>query len=274
MTRLYNTDGLTFFFGQKRRKEAIFVTIAVAVFITNACRKTTPAPPAVPPAVSTADAVRQADDLYSGRADLIKVRQGIVALRQAQATDPSNYDSAWRLAKFNYYLGSHTSDQAGQDKAFRDGIDAGKLAVELQAGKADGHFWLGANYGGIAQISILAGLAEIEDIKREMQTVLKIDERYQGGSAYLVLGQVYQQSPRILGGGIEKAIEYFEKGLRIASDNALLRAHLAEAYTEAHRNGDARRQIEALLAMKPSPGYEPEYNDAVAQVKKLQEKIK
>ena len=107
-----------------------------------------------------------------------------------------------------------------------------------------------------------------------METVLKIDERYQGASAYMVLGQVYQRSPRILGGDTPKAIEYFEKGLRIAADNALLRAHLAEAYAEAHRNEDARKQIEALLAMKPSSGYEPEYNDAVALVKKLQEKVK
>ena len=261
-------------FGRNLPKLGVFAMVWIAVFISNGCGKATSAPPLAPPTVSTADAVRQAEKLYSGRADLVKVRQAIVTLRQIQATDSSNYDLAWRLAKFNYYLGSHTSDQAEQDKAFRDGIDAGKLAVQIQDGKADGHFWLGANYGGSAEISTLAGLAQIEDIKHEMETVLKIDERYQGASAYMVLGQVYQRSPRILGGDTPKAIEYFEKGLRIAADNALLRAHLAEAYAEAHRNEDAGKQIEALLAMKPSSGYEPEYNDAVALVKKLQEKVK
>jgi hypothetical protein len=53
-----------------------------------------------------------------------------------------------------------------------------------------------------------------------------------------------------------------------------MRAHLVEAYVQAHRNGDARKQIDALLAMKPAPGYEPEYNEAVTQVKTLQDKIK
>jgi hypothetical protein len=65
-----------------------------------------------------------------------------------------------------------------------------------------------------------------------------------------------------------------EKGLRLGPDNALLRAELVAAYVEAHRNGDARKQIDALLTMKPAAGSEPEYNEAVARVRKLQEKLK
>ena len=49
---------------------------------------------------------------------------------------------------------------------------------------------------------------------------------------------------------------------------------LPEAYAEAHRNDDARKQIDALLAMKPLPDYVPEYQEAVAEAKKLQDKIK
>lgn len=212
--------------------------------------------------------------LYSGREDLTKIRQALVVLRQAQATEPTNYELAWRLAKFNYYLGSHSPNDAEREKAYRDGIEAGKLAVKLQDGKPDGHFWLGANYGGVAEISTLAGLSEIDDIKREMETVLKLDEGYQSGSAYMVLGQVYLESPRILGGDAQKAVQYLEKGLKFGPDNALLREHLAEAYAEVHRNDDARKQIEALLAMKPTPGYEAEYKEAVAEARKLQEKLK
>src|SRR5882672_3253385 len=52
------------------------------------------------------EVIAEADQLYAARPDLMKVRQGIVALRQAQAGDQSNYELAWRLAKFNYYLGA------------------------------------------------------------------------------------------------------------------------------------------------------------------------
>ena len=204
----------------------------------------------------------------------MKERQAIVALRQAQADDPTNYDIAWRLAEFNYSLGSHSSDSGEKDKAFREGIEAGKLAVKLQDGKPEGHFWLGANYGGIAEISMLAGLSDVEDIKREMETVIKLDEKYKDASAYMVLGQVYLESPRLLGGDTQKAISYLEKGLRLGPDNVLLRLHLAEAYAQAHRDADARKQIDDLLAMKPAPDYETEYKDAVAGARKLQEKLK
>jgi tetratricopeptide (TPR) repeat protein len=171
-------------------------------------------------------------------------------------------------------LGAHSPEPVEQDKAFREGIEAGKLAVQLQDGKPDGHFWLGANYGGSAQRSALAGLSEVDDIKREMETVLKLDERFQSGSAYMVLGQVYLQAPRLLGGDTDKAIGYLEKGLKIGPDNALMRLRLAQAYAAANRKAEAQKEIDALIAMKPAAGYEPEYNEAVSEAHKLEEKLK
>ena len=247
------------------------MAIVTAMLVTGvSCRKAAPGTDNRVATRPSAEAIAEADQLYAGRSDLMKVRQGVVALRQAQAEDQSNYELAWRLAKFNYYVGSHSPDSTERDKAFHDGIEAGKLAVKLQDGKPDGHFWLGANYGGSAKASMLSGLAEFDDIKREMETVLKLDEGYQMGSAYMALGQLYLQAPGFLGGDTQKAIQYLEKGLRFGPDNSLLRAHLAAAYMEAHQNENARKQIDALLAMKPAPGYEPEHNEALAEVKKLQ----
>lgn len=230
--------------------------------------------PVSPSSRPVTEDLQAAERLYAERADLMKVRQGVIVLRQALVAHPSNYEIAWRLAKFNYYLGAHSSESTEQERAFRDGTEAGKTAIKLSPNKPEGHFWLGANYGGNAEISMLAGLAEIEDIKREMEAVLKMNEGYESGSAYMALGQMYLKAPRMLGGDTAKAIDYLEKGLKFGPNNGLLRLRLAEAYAEARRNDDARRQIETLLAMPPSPGYEPEHNDAVTQARKLQEKIK
>jgi predicted Zn-dependent protease len=90
----------------------------------------------------------------------------------------------------------------------------------------------------------------------------------------MVLGQLYLEAPRLLGGDVPTAITYLEKGLKIGPDNSLLRLRLAQAYTAANRKADAQKQIETLLSMKPAPGYEPEHNDAVTEAQKLQEKIK
>lgn len=274
MNRLYNSaDKEGLFTGNGGKLGLLFLVMTIAAGAIS-CRNDAPVAEERAAARPAAEAIAEAEQFYAGRTDLVKVRQGLVVLRQAQAPDQGNYELAWRLAKFNYYLGAHTPDSAERDKAFHDGIEAGKLAVKLQDGKPDGHFWLGANYGGSAKASMLSGLTEFDDIKREMETVLKLNEGYQSGSAYMALGQLYLQAPGFLGGDTQKAIQNLEKGLRFGPDNALLRVHLAEAYAEANRNEDARKQIDALLVMKAAPGFEPEHDEAVAQVRKLQEKIK
>src|SRR5215510_11505283 len=139
---------------------------------------------------SATEEITQADQLYGQRDDLMQLRRGIIALRQALTKDPGNYDAAWKLSKFNYYLATHTDDSKERDDAFKAGIEAGKTAVQLQNEKPDGHFWLGANYGGAAEHSAISGLATVNDIRNEMQTVLRLDEGYQNGSAYMVLGLV------------------------------------------------------------------------------------
>ena len=102
-----------------------------------------------------------------------------------------------------------------------------------------------------------------------METVLKLDEGFQAGSAYLVLGQLYLQAPQVLGGDVQKAIDYLEKGLKFGENNALLHVRLAEAYHAARRDAEARKQIDYIMTMKFDPEYEAEYKQAVEESKKL-----
>jgi len=222
------------------------------------------------PEKSTGQRITEADDFYRQRKDLSNARRGIIALRQARTRDSGNYELAWKLARFEYYLGSHAKDDAEREAAFRDGIEAGKTAAQLQDNKADGHFWLGANYGGSAEMSVLASLSSFQDIRMQMEKVIELDESYASGSAYLGLGQLYLKAPKILGGDSKKAVEYLEKGLRFGSDNALLHLRLAEAYHALGRDQDAQKQIDFILNMKPDPDYLPEYEDAVAGAKQLE----
>lgn len=222
---------------------------------------------------AAAEKTRQSDALYDQREDLSKVREGLTLLRQAELEDSGSYEVAWRMAKFDYYLGAHTPEQEERYKAYREGVDAGKRAVSFQGDKPEGHFWLGANLGGNAQASTLAGLTDIEDIRHEMEAVLKIDEGFQGGSAYLGLGQLYLETPRLLGGDVTKAIEVLQKGKRFGPTNAMIRLRLAEAYHAARQDAEARSQLTELFSMTPAKGFEPEYKEAISDGHKLMEKL-
>lgn|ERR1041385_88287 len=243
------------------------------LLLAAACNESTPPEAPAADGASAAEDIATADQLYGQRADLLQLRRGIVSLRQALTKDPGNYDAAWKLSKFNYYLATHSDNSNERDEAFKAGIAAGKTAVQLQNEKPDGHFWLGANYGGAAEQSAIQGLATVNDIQNEMQTVLRLDEGYQNGSAYMVLGLVYLNAPSIVGGDPQKAVAEMEKGLRFGDPNAFLHLHLAEAYKKVGRNDDARREIKKILTMTPDPNYLPEYKEASAGAQKLQDQL-
>jgi tetratricopeptide (TPR) repeat protein len=224
-------------------------------------------------AKAAAERIAEADTFYEGRDDINKARMAVTALRRAQTSDYGNYEAAWKLARAAFYVGDHTDTDSERDDMFREGTAAGKVAIQLQPDKPEGHFWLGANYGGTAQHSTLANLSSFQDIRDEMETVLKIDESYQGYSAYLGLGRLYWLAPRVLGGDTEKAIEYLEKGVKLNPDHSLMRFHLAEAYESNNRDAEAKKQIETLMAMTPDPAYVAEHKTAMEKGKQLLEKI-
>jgi tetratricopeptide (TPR) repeat protein len=249
------------------RQLAIFLFIAGLICVIPSCRSTSRVEEPVSDKQSAAAYIAQADQYYAGREDLANVRRGIVALRQARIVDSSNYDAAWRLAKFDNYLATRTDSTSVRDEAFREGIEAGKAAVKLQGDRPEGHFWLGANYGRSAEAGLL--LATVPDIRNEMESVIRLDEGYQDGSAYMVLGLVYLKAPSLLGGNKQMAVEEMEKGLRFGENNTLLRLYLAEAYQAVGRKEDARKQLNAILSMTPPPDYLPEYKEASTEARRL-----
>lgn len=219
------------------------------------------------------DKIAEAEPLYAAREDMTRARVAVTALRQAHSADYGNYEAAWKLARAAYYVGDRTDNDSERDDMFREGKEAGKAAAKLQPDKPEGHFWLGANYGGEAAHSTLSNLSSFQDIKREMEAVLKIDESYQGFSAYVGLGRLYLQAPRVLGGDVKKAIEYLEKGIKLNPNNPVMRLYLAQAYESDNRNADAKKQIETLNASTPDASYAAEHKDAVEKAKKLLAKI-
>src|SRR5262245_5958918 len=79
-----------------------------------------------------ADKIAEAEPFYEGREDLTKARTAVTVLRQAHAADYGNYEAAWKLARAAFSVGDRTDNDSEQDDMFREGIEAGKAAVQLQ----------------------------------------------------------------------------------------------------------------------------------------------
>ena len=118
----------------------------------------------------------QADDCYAHRAEPERLRAGLELLKRARAVAPINYDAAWRMARIAYTLGDQAKDDKEREAAFREGIEAGEAAVRIEPNKPEGHFWLGANYGELAQTEgPLSGLSDADKLRHEMETVQQLD---------------------------------------------------------------------------------------------------
>jgi tetratricopeptide (TPR) repeat protein len=250
--------------------------VLACLFLASGCHK---APTVAQNAIDSGDEkiaaakLAEGDSLYDAREDMAKARVAVATYRQAVTADYGNYDAAWKLARATFYVGDNTNNDDEAEDMFRAGIASAKAAVKLQGGRPEGHFWLGANYGGDAERSTLAGLAAVQDIRNEMETVIKLDDKFQGGSAYLGLGRLYLKAPKVLGGDTSKAVDYLKKGLAITPNNSLMKYYLAEAYESENRDAEAKKLIEEILVTTPDPQYVAEHKGAIEKANKLKQKM-
>lgn len=260
------------------RQPALLILIISAALVFASCSapsESTPATTAPNTANNqpSAELLQQADKSYAEREDLARVREGLETLRRARAVNYTNFEVVWRTARLNYTLGDKTTDATEREKAFREGIEAGETAVRVEPQRVEGHFWLGANQGGYAQArGPLYGLSAAEGLRKEMETVLRLDEGFQGGSAFMVLGRLDLELPSMLGGDPKRALETLERGIKYGENSGLYRLRLAEAYIRNKRMNDAREQINSILNMTPHPAFVPEHKEAVAKARELLEK--
>lgn len=167
-------------------------------------------------------------------------------IERSLAADGDNYQWLWRAARVSYFVGDD-APKADKLRYFERGIESGQRAVAREPNAVEGHFWLAVNYGGFSeQKGVFKALLTVKKVRAEMEIVLKLNDGYQEGGAYLALGEMDRQLPRIVGGNITRSITRLEQGIKIAPNSLEMRYALAQAYQEAGRKDDARRAFESI----------------------------
>ena len=193
------------------------------------------------------DPIGDADRLFS-RGDMpTQDQQALVILESALTAEGKNYDLLWRVARSAYYVGDF-GVEADKLKHFDRGIALAQRAIALQPNSVEGHFWLAANYGGKAQlVGALKALSTVKKIRNEMQIVVKLNDAYENGNAYLALGEIDRELPGVMGGNKKRALGLYEQGLKVAPENLDLKVALSKAYKDAGRKDEARRLLEDVI---------------------------
>jgi tetratricopeptide (TPR) repeat protein len=222
-------------------------------------------------AATQAGATLGADELYRHREKLPNASQ---AASLWAARSKVDFEAAWKLARACYWIATHESQQNRRSTIER-GVAAGANAVRLNGNRPEGHYWLAANMGRLAEsFGPLQAMKYRGRIKDELERVLAVDASWQGGSADDALGQWYATVPRLFGGSLQKAEQHLRDALQHDPNNMSALSFLGELLMNQGRTGEARVYLQRVADAAGDDEWAPEDREFKQKAGELLQKIK
>jgi len=210
------------------------------------------------------------DALYHDRGTLASATRAASIWAARLTKDPKDFESAWKLSRAQYWLGTNGLPERDRKAALEAGIAAGRSAVAIDPSRPEGHFWMAASMGALAEsFGLRQGIRHRGPIRQELETVLKIDPAFLDGSADRALGRWYYKVPGMFGGDQKKSEQHLRKALSYNPNSVITRLFLAETLIELDRDAEARKELEAAIAAPEDPEWAPEDERFRAQAKAL-----
>jgi tetratricopeptide (TPR) repeat protein len=234
----------------------------IAVFYIALFWSPAAAQPAATQTAAVQNSVSPPDDpdaLYRNRASIEQARSAAAVWEARLMRDARDFDAAWKLARVCYWLGNHEAQESARRTALDRGIAAGRQAVSIHGERPEGHFWIAANMGTLAEsFGVRQGLKYRGEIRSELETVLRIDPGFQKGSADRALGRWYFKVPGLFGGSNKKSEEHLRKSLAYDNNSTVSHFFLAETLFDLDRDKEAIEELKKVLAVPSDPDWEPE----------------
>jgi tetratricopeptide (TPR) repeat protein len=207
--------------------------------------------------------------LYADRANIASARRAAAAWASALASDPRNFDAAWKQARADYWLGGHAPD--AERRGFLEaGIEAGRKAAALQPNRPEGSFWIAANMGALAEsYGLRQGLKYRKPIKESLETVLRLDPTFMEGSADRALGRWYFKVPRLFGGDRKLSEAHLRKSLSYNPGSTVSHFFLGELLDDEGRKDEARAEWQRVLDAPLSRDWAPEDQEFKEKARRL-----
>jgi tetratricopeptide (TPR) repeat protein len=217
---------------------------------------------------------QNADALYADRTNLASAITASALWADALKQDPRDFEAAWKLARVSYWLGGHAPDKERRARLER-GMEAARAAIALEPNQPEGHFWLAANMGTLAEsFGLRNGLRYRGPVKQELETVLRLDPGFMNGSADRVLGRWYFRVPRLFGGSNKRAEEYLRASLKYDENSTISHFFLAEVLIDEDRPQEARAELQKVIDAPLSAEWAPEDEEYKAKAAALLPRVK
>jgi tetratricopeptide (TPR) repeat protein len=214
------------------------------------------------------------DALYTHRDEPGQAAKAVELWTKRLTATPSDFEAAWKLSRGRYWLGTN-GPAAERRAALEGGMDAANKAIALQPKRPEGHFWLAANMGSLAEsFGMSQGLKYRKAIRASLEEVLRLDAGYEAGSADRALGRWYFKVPGLFGGSNAKSEEHLRKALTYDAQSTATWFFLAETLEDMGRTADARAAYQHVIDAPFNPNWTPEDKNWKAQAKAKLSKLK
>ena len=197
------------------------------------------------------DFIKEIDNSYSlakSNHDLYKLE---LLIKESLKTFPESDKLFWRLGRVYFKLGEKSNPESEKIQYFTLCMAQTEKAILINAESASGYYFKGLCNGVLGQTQgIWSSLGIIEPFKNDMEITIRLDPSVEEGGPYRALGNLYLKLPYILGGNLDRSIEYFQKAIQLGTDYGENYLGLAEAYIEKRDFVLARDTLNTLLNMK------------------------
>ncbi len=199
------------------------------------------------------------DALYNERDNLASAQKAADIWAARLKANPKDFISAYRLAQARYWLGTNGLPEPQRKGALEAGIEAARAAIAIDPNRPEGHFWLGANMGMLADsFGVRQGIKYRGAIREALEKTLTISPAFLQGSADRALGRWYFKVPGLFGGSNKKSEEHLRKSLGYNPNSVVSHLFLADTLADMGRKEEARKEYQAALDAPSDPDWTPE----------------
>ena len=129
----------------------------------------------------------------------------------------------------------------------------------MQPNRPEGHFWAAATMGALAEsYGIRQGIKYRKAIREELETVLRLDPRFQDGSADRALGRWYFKVPSLFGGSNKQSEAHLRASLTYNPNSTSSHFFLAELLLDEGRRDEGRAELQRVLDAPVNYDWAPE----------------
>jgi hypothetical protein len=204
----------------------------------------------LPAAVGIVFAGESRNPIFAGRAE--------TEFHRAQTQFQSNTNepaAAWQFARACYDFADFATNNTARAALAEQGIAACRQLLTHEPKSAPGHYYLGMNFGQLADAEApsMAAYKLVHEVEHEFKSSAELDVHFDFAGPARNLGELYFQAPGwpLSVGSKHKAREWLERAVQLAPDYPENHLNLVEARLKWNDRAGAQRELKTLDALWP-----------------------